>query len=93
MDGYLFSLEPVRNGTRGVDDPAVVNLTQVILHGARRQSQLGEHFMPAFGKGYSDAEIVALVTYVSGRFLREGSDDHTRSSDQASRERGTQEPY
>jgi len=41
MDWYLFSLEPARNGTRGVNDPAAVNLAQVILHGTRLQSQLG----------------------------------------------------
>jgi len=55
-------------GNRTVNDPAAVNLTQVILQGASLQSQQGEMFMPAFGKGYSDAEIAAVVNYVTGRF-------------------------
>lgn len=55
-------------GNRTVNDPAAVNLMQVILHGASLQSPQGEVFMPAFGKGYSDAEIAAVANYVTGRF-------------------------
>lgn len=55
-------------GTRGLNDPAAINLTQVILHGAHLQSPHGEVFMPAFGDGYSDTEIAAVVNYVTGRF-------------------------
>ena len=55
-------------GNRSVNDSAAVNLTQVILHGASLQSQQGDIFMPAFDMGYSDAEIAAVVNYVTGRF-------------------------
>jgi len=40
----------------------------VTLHGTRLQSQLGEQFMPAFGKAYSDPEIAVIANYVTGRF-------------------------
>ncbi len=55
-------------GNRTVNDPTGVNLTQVILHGASLQSRQGDMFMPTFGTGYSDAEIAAVVNYVTGRF-------------------------
>jgi mono/diheme cytochrome c family protein len=55
-------------GNRSVNDSAAVNLTQVILHGASLQSREGDIFMPAFNRGYSDAEIAAVVNYVTGRF-------------------------
>ena len=55
-------------GNRTANDPEAVNLTQVILHGASLESEQGEIFMPAFGKGYSDAEIAAVMNYVTGRF-------------------------
>jgi mono/diheme cytochrome c family protein len=55
-------------GNRTVNDPAAVNLTQVVIHGASLHTSHGEVFMPAFGQGYSDAEIAAVANYVTGRF-------------------------
>jgi mono/diheme cytochrome c family protein len=55
-------------GNRTVNDPAAVNLTQVVIHGASLHTPRGQVFMPAFGEGYSDAEIAAVVNYVTGRF-------------------------
>jgi len=49
-------------------DPAAVNLTQVLLQGARLHSPYGPIFMPAFGEGYSNAEIASVADYVTGRF-------------------------
>jgi mono/diheme cytochrome c family protein len=71
-------------GNRAVNDPAAVNLTQVTLHGSSLQSQQGEIFMPAFGKGYSDAEIAAVVNYVTGRF---GARASTITPDQVAKRR------
>ncbi|MGH8653584.1 MAG: c-type cytochrome [Gammaproteobacteria bacterium] len=71
-------------GTRGVNDPAAINLTQVTLHGALLHSQQGEVLMPPFGKGYSDAEIAAVVNYVSGRF---GAQASTITSDEIAKRR------
>ena len=55
-------------GNRTVNDPSGVNLTQVLLQGTSLQTRQGEMFMPAFGRGYSDTEIAAVVNYVLGRF-------------------------
>ena len=55
-------------GNRTVNDPSGINLMQVILHGASLKTRQGDMFMPAFGAGYSDAEIAAVVNYVTGRF-------------------------
>ena len=71
-------------GNRTVNDPTGVNLTQVILHGASLQSQQGEIFMPAFGTGYSDAEIAAVVNYVTGWF---GTSASTVTPDQVATRR------
>lgn len=71
-------------GNRTVNDPEAVNLTQVTLHGASLQSHEGETFMPAFGKGYSDAEIAAVVNYVTGRF---GTQASTMTAEQVAERR------
>jgi mono/diheme cytochrome c family protein len=55
-------------GNRTVNDAAVVNATQAILQGARLKTPHGEVFMPTFGNAYSDAEIAAVLNYVTGRF-------------------------
>ena len=55
-------------GNRSVNDPAAVNVTQVLFQGARLHSPEGPVFMPTFGEGYSDAEIAAIANYVTGRF-------------------------
>lgn len=55
-------------GNRTVNDPAAVNLTQVVINGASLHTPHGQVFMPAFGQAYSDAEIAAVANYVVGRF-------------------------
>ena len=55
-------------GNRSVNDPAAVNVTQVLFQGARLHSPEGPVFMPTFGEAYSDAEIAAIANYVTGRF-------------------------
>ncbi len=55
-------------GNRTVNDPAATNLVQVVIHGASLHTPHGQVFMPAFGEGYSDAEIAAVVNYVTGRY-------------------------
>jgi mono/diheme cytochrome c family protein len=42
--------------------------TQAILQGTRLRTAHGEVFMPAFGTAYSDAEIAAVLSYVTDRF-------------------------
>jgi len=55
-------------GTRAVNDPAGTNATQALLQGTHLHGALGKEFMPGFGNGYSDAEIAAVVNFVTGRF-------------------------
>lgn len=55
-------------GTRGVNDPGAVNVTQVILQGARYRVGDREVFMPAFGDAYSDTEVSQLANYVVKHF-------------------------
>jgi mono/diheme cytochrome c family protein len=55
-------------GDQAVNDPKGLNLTQVILTGARLRTSSGEVFMPAFGAAYSDQEIAAVANYVIGHF-------------------------
>ena len=55
-------------GDRSVNDPAGTNATQAILQGTHLHTTLGKVFMPGFGNGYSDAEIAAVVNFVTGRF-------------------------
>ena len=55
-------------GTRGVNDPRAVNVTQVILQGARYRVGDHEVFMPAFGDAYSDTEVSQLANYVVTHF-------------------------
>ena len=55
-------------GTRAVNDPAGTNATQALLQGTHVNGALGKEFMPGFGNGYSDAEIAAVVNFVTGRF-------------------------
>jgi mono/diheme cytochrome c family protein len=51
-------------GTRGVNDPAGHNVVQTILHGAEFHIAGNDVFMPAFTKGYTDAEVAALANFV-----------------------------
>ncbi len=55
-------------GTRGVNDLSGLNVTQVILNGAKLNIGADQVFMPAFGAGYSNAEVAALTNYVIGHF-------------------------
>ena len=55
-------------GTRGVNDPAGTNVTQVILNGSKLRIGDQDVYMPAFGKAYSDTEIAALANYVISHF-------------------------
>ena len=71
-------------GNRTVNDPSGVNMTQVILQGASLQTRQGEMFMPAFGTGYSDTEIAAVVNYVTGLF---GVSPSTMTPDQVAERR------
>jgi mono/diheme cytochrome c family protein len=56
------------NGTRGVNDAAATNVTQVILQGAHYRIGDSDVLMPAFGAAYSDAEVSALANYVVAHF-------------------------
>ena len=60
-------------GTRAVNDPAGTNATQALLQGTHLDTALGKEFMPGFGNGYSDAEIAAVVNYVTKRFGTQAS--------------------
>jgi mono/diheme cytochrome c family protein len=55
-------------GARAVNDPTAINVAQVIISGADRQTPGGRAFMPAFGGAYSDSEIAAVANYVTARF-------------------------
>jgi mono/diheme cytochrome c family protein len=55
-------------GSRTVNDPTGTNATQAILQGTHLHTRLGKMFMPGFGNGYSDADIAAVVNYLTGRF-------------------------
>ena len=54
-------------GSRSINDPTAVNVVQMVLNGSRAGSSSATG-MPAFGMGYSDAEIAAVANYVTGRF-------------------------
>jgi mono/diheme cytochrome c family protein len=56
------------NGSRSVNDPTAINVTQVVIAGASRRTPQGQTIMPAFGQAYSDAEIAAVANYVTARF-------------------------
>jgi mono/diheme cytochrome c family protein len=55
-------------GDRAVSDPRAVNVVQIILSGADRQTSEGRVVMPAFADAYSDIEIAAVANYVTARF-------------------------
>ncbi len=55
-------------GAQSVNDPAGLNVVQTVLHGVKLPLGDGAAFMPAFGSGYSDAEVAAVANYVIGRF-------------------------
>jgi mono/diheme cytochrome c family protein len=55
-------------GVRAVNDPAGINVAQIVISGTRRHVPEGAISMPAFGSIYSDAEIAAVTNYVIARF-------------------------
>ncbi len=64
----LESRDAALLGTRAVNDLSGVNVAEAILHGA--DFKIGDRavFMPAFGAGYSNAEVAALTNYVIAHF-------------------------
>jgi mono/diheme cytochrome c family protein len=61
-------------GTRSVNDPAAINVAQVILGGGYRHRPYDAENMPAFGSTYSDAEIASVANYVTARYGAKGSE-------------------
>src|SRR5215470_8057434 len=59
-------------GVRAVNDPSATNVAQTIINGVTRKTADGLIFMPAFGDGYSDADIAAVSNFVTARFGAEG---------------------
>ena len=55
-------------GTRGVNDPAGFNVTQMILRGVRMRVRDTDVYMPAFADRYSDIEVASLANYVIAQF-------------------------
>src|SRR5262245_13799038 len=55
-------------GARAVNDARGTNVAQTLLNGVHRTTPQGALQMPAFGRGYSDAEIAAVTNFVTGRF-------------------------
>ena len=60
-------------GVRAVNDPSATNVAQTVINGVIRKTAEGMIFMPAFGDGYSDADIAAVSNYVTTRFGAEGA--------------------
>ena len=69
-------------GVRAVNDPSATNVAQTVINGVIRKTAEGMIFMPAFGDGYSDADIAAVSNYVTARFGAEGG--HLTEKDTAS---------
>jgi mono/diheme cytochrome c family protein len=59
-------------GVRAVNDPSATNVAQTVINGVIRKTAEGMIFMPAFGDGYSDADIAAVSNFVTARFGAEG---------------------
>ena len=59
-------------GVRAVNDPSATNVAQTVINGVIRKTADGMIFMPAFGDGYSDADIAAVSNFVTARFGAEG---------------------
>ncbi len=47
-------------------------MAQTVINGVIRKTAEGMIFMPAFGDGYSDADIAAVSNFVTARFGAEG---------------------
>jgi mono/diheme cytochrome c family protein len=59
-------------GVRAVNDPSATNVAQTVINGVIRKTAEAMIFMPAFGDGYSDADIAAVSNFVTARFGAEG---------------------
>ncbi len=59
-------------GARAVNDPTALNALQIMLNGSAAGSS-GAPGMPAFGAGYSDAELAAVANYLTATFGARGS--------------------
>jgi mono/diheme cytochrome c family protein len=55
-------------GARAVNDPAAINVAQIVLRGTALDTPHGKVAMPAFGSIFSDAEVAAVANYVTARF-------------------------
>jgi mono/diheme cytochrome c family protein len=55
-------------GARDTNDPAAANVSQMILNGGLLEVAGHQASMPAFGRGYTDAEIAALSNFVVRHF-------------------------
>ena len=55
-------------GSRTANDPAGTNAAKALIDGTHLLMMKTGGFMPDFGAGYSDAEIAAVVNYLTGRF-------------------------
>jgi mono/diheme cytochrome c family protein len=55
-------------GAKGVNDPVAANASEMILNGGSLEVAGHRAFMPAFGRGYTDAEIAALSNFVVRHF-------------------------
>jgi mono/diheme cytochrome c family protein len=55
-------------GSQAVNDPAGLNVVQVMLHGARMHVRGQLVYMPAFASGYTDGELAAAANYVIHHF-------------------------
>ncbi|WP_275195635.1 cytochrome c [Bradyrhizobium sp. CSA207] len=60
-------------GTWAVNDPAAINVAQIVMSGSKRRTPDGALSMPAFGNAFSDDEIAAVANYVMARFGVKGS--------------------
>jgi mono/diheme cytochrome c family protein len=60
-------------GSWAVNDPAAINVAQIVISGTVRHTPGGALSMPAFGRIYSDAEIAAVANYVTARFGAKGA--------------------
>jgi len=55
-------------GSQSAYDPDGLNMTQIILKGAKFRIRDQTIYMPAFGAGYTDAELAAVANYVIAHF-------------------------
>jgi mono/diheme cytochrome c family protein len=60
-------------GSWAVNDPAAINVAQIVISGTVRHSPEGALSMPAFGRIYTDGEIAAVANYVTARFGAKGA--------------------